>query len=317
MELGKKKKVILLTIDNVNENIKKILLGTNISFLVILFFSKNYEENKILLETTKKYFEKKEKNSYLKDVIIISEREYLANDLLVKAVITPYNIHSFRYFDFVNYYENCNYENSDEFIKFCATTLNYKYDLYNDKDPWIYHQNNTNVLVLTEDSHQKIMENYHKIKNTIPQIIVSIFTGNKDEKLINLLKLIGADAELTLTFINNKDIAYNKRSDVYIYIENENFKEIGFEFINDILYYTNYPEGISVLKKYMNIPDKNFDVDIFYDEAAELDKKEKKYYTLNVIPGNSLRREFIYQDENLIFNMGLQKKYVLSKYNKM
>ena len=317
MELSKKRKVILLTSDNVHENIKRIFLGTNIKFLVILFFSRNYKENKKLLETTKKYFESKEKNFYLKDVVVISEREYLANDLLVKAVITPNDIQQFKYSEFVNYYENYDYDSVDELIKLYACQLNYKYDLYNSVNPWIYHQNNTNVLVLTEESHQKILDNYHKIKNTIPQIIISIFTGNNDEKLIKLLKLIGSDAELILTFINDIHIKYNKRSDAYIYIEDVNFKEISYDYINDILYYTDYPEGINVLKDYMKIPDKNFDVDIFYDEAKELNKKEEKYYTLKVTGGNSLRREFIYQDEDLIFNVGLQKKYILSKYNKI
>ena len=311
----KLKKVILLTSENVNVNIPKILLGTNIDYLVILFFGKDTNENIKLLKTTQKYFKNKD-NTYLKDVIIISQREYLANDLMVEAVITPADIQRFRYFDFVTRYENCHYESVEDFIESCAELLNYKYDIYNNKNPWVYHQNGTNVLVITKDSCQKILDNYHKIKCTIPEIIISVFEKRDNTDLLKLLKLIGSDAELNVTFINDLTVPYTKRSDVYIYIESEDFKNIGIDFINDVLFYTEHPEGLKTLKNYMGIPDKVFEPDIFCDDEEELERKEEKYYRLEVQNGNSLRRQFAFEMDKLIFNVGLQKKYILTEYKK-
>lgn len=310
----KQKKVILLTNENVNMNLPKILLGTNIDYLVVLYFGKDSHENLKLLETIQKFLKNRDKNSYLKDVVIISQREYLANDLMVEAVITPADIQKFRYFEFVNRYENCEYKSVGDFLISCAELLEYRYDIYNHKNPWVYHQNDTDVLIITEDSLEKIIDNYHKIKCTNPEIIISVFEKKENPKLIKLLKLIGSDAKLNVTFVNDTSISYTKRSDVYIYIEDKDFKNMGIDFINDVLFYTDYPHGLETLKEYMGIPEKNFEADIFYDEDKELEKKEEKYYQLQVYPGNSLKREFSFEKEDLVFNVGLQKKYILTKY---
>ena len=81
---------------------------------------------------------------------------------------------------------------------------------------------------------------------------------SSDDKIIKLLKLIGADAHITLGFINKMIVPYTKRTDAYIYIEDENFEQIGREFIDKFLNLETYPDGIIQLRNFLGIPEKNF-----------------------------------------------------------
>lgn len=309
----KKRKVVLLTKNNYKESVLEVLINTEYEFLIILYFDRDTYGNMELLNVANKYFNTKDKNSHLENVIILSSREYLANDLLVKGIVIPKDIQNFKYYEFVKVYEKSTLP-LDKFISLCSKEYNYTFDLYNSKNPWIYHQNKTNILLLTHESHSKILDNYHKIKLRLPEIIVSIFNGENDSKLIKMLKLIGADASIIFTFINDLTVEYSKRSDVFIHIKQENFEEIGKNFINDIFYHTEYPEGINILRKFLGIPKKNFEADMTYDEEKEIAKKPKKYYSLKVEKGNSLKTEIIEREDALLFNIGLSKLYTLCKY---
>ena len=50
-----------------------------------------------------------------------------------------------------------------------------------------------------------------------------------------------------------------------------------------------------------------------YDEEKEINKKEIKYYSLKVENGNSLKKGINIENDTLIFNTGLKKKFILSK----
>ena len=308
----KKRKAVLLTKENYKESISLILRETEYEFLIILYFDRNLKDNMDLLNVVNRYFNSKDKSSYMENVIILSVREYLTNDLLVNAIIIPKDIHNFRYYDFVELYEKSSLP-IEQFISLCSKEYNYSYDLYNKKNPWVYHQNKTNILILTHETHEIILNNYHKIKCRTPEIILSVFNGKNDSNLIKMLKLIGADASIVFTFINDLTVEYSKRSDIYIYIKESNFEKIGIDFINDIFKHTNYPDGINILRDFLGIPEKNFDADMTYDEEREIAKKPIRYYSLELNKGNSLKTEILQKENTLLFNIGLNKLYILSK----
>lgn len=310
---NKKKKIILLTYENFYEEIQNILVNNEVEYLIFLYFSSNMKKNMFLLENTKKYFLNSLKDEYLKNVIVLSKKEYLANDLLVAGILIPNDIENFNYLSFTSLYEKDTNINTEEFLKKYRKEFNYKLDLFEKKSPWIYYENKTGVLIVNENTHDKILQNYHKVKFFIPEIILTTFGGKNDSNLIKLLKLIGADAHITLGFINKLIVPYTKRTDAYIYIENENFENIGKEFINEFLQYNSYPEGLIELQNFLKIPKKNFEADMTYDEEKEINKKEIKYYSLKVENGNSLKKGITIENDTLIFNTGLKKKFILSK----
>ena len=216
-------------------------------------------------------------------------------------------------FKFINLYEHSNINSIDEFLKENTQKFNYKLDLYDKKASWIYFQNKTGVLIVNEKTKDIILENYHKIKFIIPEIILTTLGGSSDDKIIKLLKLIGADAHITLGFINKMIVPYTKRTDAYIYIEDENFEQIGREFIDKFLNLETYPDGIIQLRNFLGIPEKNFEADMTYDEEREVNKKEIKYYSLKCEKGISLKANYTIKENTLILNTGLQKRYILNK----
>lgn len=108
-------------------------------------------------------------------------------------------------------------------------------------------------------------------------------------------------------------VPYTKRTDAYIYIEDENFEQIGREFIDKFLNLETYPDGIIQLRNFLGIPEKNFEADMTYDEEREVNKKEIKYYSLKYEKGISLKANYTIKENTLILNTGLQKRYILNK----
>lgn len=313
MSEKKNQKITLLTFENFNEKIEDVLINTDVEYLILLYFDSNMDKNKFLLKNTKKYFFNFSKDKYMKNVILISKKEYIANDLLVRGVITPKNLEKFDYFKFITLYEHSKPKNINKFLSENSQVFNYKLDLYNESSPWIYFQNKTGILIVNEKTKDIILENYHKIKFIIPEIILTTLGGASDDKIIKLLKLIGADAHITLGFINKMIVPYTKRTDAYIYIEDENFEQIGREFIDEFLNLETYPDGIIQLRNFLGVPEKNFDADMTYDEEKEINKKEIKYYSLKCEKGISLKASYTIKENTLILNTGLQKRYILNK----
>ena len=309
----KDRKVILLTNENFEKEILTVLKDVDTYFLIVLYFGNDSAKNWELLEKTRKYFWKKEKNFYLENVVIISGREYIANDLFVEAVITPNDIMTFDFFSFADEYENFEGKRIAEFVERNFLRFKYSFDLYNMENPWIYQNNGTNILKITNGFRKKILNNFHKIKNIIPEMIISFFEKGNNENLIRIIKLIGADAQLIIAFVNNSEVTYNKRADLFIHIESDEYEKIGTEFINEFIDCNDKEKGLEVLKNFFEIPDKNFDADLFYDEEKEIDSKEEKHYMMEVEEGSSLKSFYEISDDTLLFNYGLKKKYIIKK----
>lgn len=309
---NKKHKITLLMYENFDEEIQRILINDNINYTIFLYFSSNMKRNIQLLEKSKKFFFNVNSDEFMKNIFIFSQREFLANDLLVNGVITPKNIEKFDYFKFITLYEQGEYSGIEEFLWEKQKEFEYSLDMYEKDEPWLYYKNRTGVLVVSEKTYDKILENYHKVKFFIPEVIVTILGNENDELLINILKLIGADAHIILGIINKLIVPYTKRTDAYIFIPEEEYANIGQEFIDKLLEIEEYPIGLTRLREFLKIPEKNFEADMTYDEEREIERKEKKYYELNIEKGSSLKREIQNFEKSIILNVGLKKKYVLS-----
>ena len=84
----KEKKIILVNKENFKTSITEILSNSNVNYLVLLQFKNNLDENFSMLDELKRYFLGKNRYGYLKNTVIFSDREYLANDLGVHGIIT-------------------------------------------------------------------------------------------------------------------------------------------------------------------------------------------------------------------------------------
>lgn len=284
----KSKKIILVDKTNFESSISLILRASDINYLIFLVFKNNIEENLELLKELKRYFFNPSKCEYLSNTIIFTEREYLANDMGVKAVITAKNIQQFDINSLSLLYEKYNFSEKtlENFLVENSAEFSYKIDIYDENDPWITSVNGTGLLFISDNTYDKIMCNYHKVKNLYPDITIVTFKGKDDSKPLGLLKMIGADAHITLGITSIKHIEYTKRIDALVYNRSPYFETNLKRFVMEMLREKSCKNNLFFFRDFLGIPEKNFDADLFYDEEEEISKKEEKYFRLKVITVN-------------------------------
>lgn len=292
----KEKKIILVNKENFKTSITEILSNSNVNYLVFLQFENNLDENFSMLDELKRYFLGKNRYGYLKNTVIFSDREYLANDLGVHGIITIKNLENFDVNKLNTLYENFNFEEKtiDDFLKDNSIALEYKLDLYNYIDPWITSINGVGILTISDKNYDKIMCNYHKVKRLYPDITIVVLKGKDDSRPLSLLKMIGADAHITLGITNIKNISYTKRLDALVYNRSPYSEKNIRNFIFEVLKNKNFENALFNFRDFMGIAPKNFEADIFYDEEEEINKKEKKFFKLKV---TTLRKNEISKDK--------------------
>ncbi len=284
----KSKKIILVDKTNFDSSIALILRDSDINYLIFLVFRNNIEENLELLKEVKRYFFNPSKCEYLANTIIFTEREYLANDMGVKAVITVKDISHFDIDSLNSLYEKYNFTEKtlENFLVENSTEFSYKIDIYDECDPWITSVNGTGLLFISDTTYDKIMCNYHKVKNLYPDITIITFKGKDDSKPLGLLKMIGADAHITLGITSTKHIEYTKRIDALVYNRSPYSENNLKRFVMEVLREKSFKDSLFFFRDFIGIPEKNFDADLFYDEEEEINKKEEKYFRLKVIAAN-------------------------------
>lgn len=284
----KSKKIILVDKINFESSIALILRDSDINYLIFLVFRNNIEENLELLKELKRYFFNPSKYEYLSNTIIFTEREYLANDMGVKAVITVKNIQQFDINSLNLLYEKYDFSEKtlENFLVDNSAEFSYKIDIYDENDPWITSVNGTGLLFISDTTYDKIMCNYHKVKNLYPDITIVTFKGKDDSKPLGLLKMIGADAHITLGITSIKHIEYTKRIDALVYNRSPYFENNLKRFVMEMLREKSFKNNLFFFRDFLGIPEKNFDADLFYDEEEEISKKEEKYFRLKVITAN-------------------------------
>ncbi|WP_462350636.1 hypothetical protein [Fusobacterium varium] len=299
----KSKKIILIDKTNFESSIALILREPDINYLIFLVFKNNIEENLELLKELKRYFFNPAKSEYLSNTIIFTEREYLANDMGVKAIITVKDISNFDINSLNLLYEKYNFseKNLDNFLIENSAEFSYKIDIYDENDPWITSVNGTGILFISDNTYDKIMCNYHKVKNLYPDITIISLKGKDDSKPLNLLKMIGADAHITLGITSIKHIEYTKRIDALVYNRSPYSESNLKKFIIEILREKSFKNSLFYFRDFLGIPEKNFDADLFYDEEEELNKKEEKYFRLKVTSVTKENNHKTFIEKNCIY----------------
>lgn len=287
-KLVKNRKIILIEEENFEESVTHILKNPDINYLIFLVFKNNIEKNLCLLKELKRYFLNRKVCEYLTNTIVFSEREYLANDLEVRAVVTVKKISEFDINKLNEIYEKLDIakESTDDFLVKNSIPFCYKIDLYNTVDPWFTSINGVGVLTISERTYDKIMCNYHKVRNLCPDITIVTLRGKDDSKPLQLLKMIGADAHITLGITSIKNIEYTKRLDALIYNRSPYSENNIRKFIREILKERTFKNNLCEFRDFLGISPKNFEADIFYDEEEELEKKEEKFFKLKVLLNN-------------------------------
>lgn len=299
----KHKKIILIDKTNFESSIALILREPDIDYLIFLIFRNNIEENLELLKELKRYFFNPSKSEYLSNTIIFTEREYLANDMGVKAVLTAKDIQNFDIASLNSVYEKYNFSEKtlENFLVENSAEFSYKIDIYDEHDPWITSINGIGLLFISDTTYDKIMCNYHKVKNLYLDVTIVTFKGKDDSKPLGLLKLIGADAHITLGITSTKHIEYTKRIDALVYNRSPYSESNLKKFVMEILREKNFKNNLFYFRDFLGIPEKNFDADLFYDEEEEMNKKEEKYFRLKVITANKEDNQKTYIEKDCIY----------------
>ena len=276
----KDKKLILVNRENFKTSITNILRNSNTNYLILLQFKNNLEENLSMLEELKRYFLSKKRYEYLKNTVVFSEREYLANDLGVRGVLTIKSLVNFDIEKLNTLYENFDFKEktTDDFLQSNSIPFGYKLDLYNCIDPWIMSINGVGILTISDKNYDKIMCNYHKVKRLYPDVTIVVL----NLRPLSLLKMIGADAHITLGITSIKNIPYNKRLDALVYNRSPYSERNIRNFVTEILKDRKSENSLFDFRDFMGIAPKNFEADIFYDEEEEINKKEEKFFKLKV-----------------------------------
>lgn len=316
------KSFVFVNNENFKSSLTNILTNSESDYLIFLQFKNNIDENFRMLEELKKYFLNRKERQYLTNTVVFSEREYLANDLGVGAVISVRSLANFDINRLKDIYKDFDFQKStiEDFLKLNAIPFGYKLDLYNSIDPWITSINGVGILTISDKNYDKIMCNYHKIKILYPDITIVMLKGKEDTRSLNLLKMIGSDAHITLGVTSIKKIPYNKRLDALVYNRSPYSEKNIRNFVKEILILNNKQSENNLFnfRDFMGIAPKNFEADLFYDEEEEINKKEEKFFKLKVtqLGKNEKYEQEIKKDSIVLYGYGENSKAKLFHFEK-
>lgn len=269
----KNKKLIIIDKDNFNEVIGEFLKNSSKYIAIVKIMSSTFEVDYSLI----KYLKKELNKEILDNVIAIADKEYLANDLDIEAVLY---IKNFKKFKIENLQERflkykSHFLDLKEFLEDTSTAFTYLLDYHNYINPWFFSINNYGVLLIDNFNYDKILNNYHKITaRTSDIILIALENKEEDERNKRLLRILCADSLITFGVTNKNSVKFYSYLDLILYSNKKEFFEVSLNYVKSFLKKNKFIE----MRDFFEIEEKTFDVDMFFENEAI--KTPKKYKIL-------------------------------------
>ncbi|MGF6906514.1 hypothetical protein [Fusobacterium sp. PH5-44] len=283
--MSRKNQIVQLNRNNYKSLIEYINAGYKLEWNLLLAFKhENLEENLTIIRELNLALFKKHRIEFLKDLIVICDFEYLANDFGVRGILVVDKVDDNIVKHFITSFNQLNkfYPKIEDFLVYYGKKNKHVVDIYNNRGPWLMSVGNMGILFINERTYNVILDNYHKRKNLTPDIIVVSFNGDEYDVLFSkLLKMIGSDGLIIFGITSKKSIPYHKKLDGLIYSKSPFKEDYMRKFLIEMLQSKDFDDNFVSFRDFLGIKPKNFDVDIWWDEDEEI--KEEKYMRLKLL----------------------------------
>ncbi len=277
----KNKKMILIDENSFKEVIEIFLKKPNKYIAIIKIRESNFDIDYSLV----KYLKEKLNKEILENVIAITDKEYLANDLDIEAVLYTKNLKKFDIDHFIEAFSKFKsyFLNLKDFLEDTSSAFTYSLDYYNYINPWFFSINNYGVLLINDFNYNKILNNYHKITaRTSDIILIALENKEADIKNKKLLRILSADSLMTFGVTNKNSVKFYNYLDLILYSKGKDFFENSLNYVKSFIKKNKFIE----MRDYYEIEEKTFEVDLFFEnEAIRIPKKyemivsDKKSYS--------------------------------------
>ncbi|MBS9775802.1 MAG: hypothetical protein KGV57_01795 [Fusobacterium sp.] len=296
----KNKKMILIDESTFNEVIDKFLKNPNKYIAIIRIRDNSFDIDYSLI----KYLKEKLNKEILGNVIAITDKEYMANDLDIEAVLYTKNLKKFDIEHFVEAFTKFRsyFLNLKNFLEDTSSAFTYTLDYYNYTNPWFFSINNYGVLLINDFNYHKILNNYHKITARTSDIIL-IALENKEEDVRNkkLLRILCADSLITFGVTNKNSVKFYNYLDLILYSKGKDYFENSLNYVKSFIKKNKFTE----MRDFFDIEEKSFEVDLFFENEAI--KKPKKYEMI-------LSEKKSYSKKNYVISNAFKENKSKSEY---
>lgn len=302
-----KKKMILILEQNYNEAIEEVLRNPGVEYLALtVFYRTKIEEGLNFLKKLRRIFS-------MDTIFVISDIEYLANDLEVGAVLELKKFYDFNLDNFIQVYETSisHYSNVFEFLSSVSDLYHFSFNLYEKEKPWFFLFQNHGILVINDDNYNKILKNYHKIKAHTSDLAFINLNEEGTERNLKLLKMLGSDAHIAFGLTNNLKSKFSQWIDLIVHNRSPYYESNIQEFILQFLSLKAWDTSLESFRLFLEIEEKSFEADLWEEEEDIL--KPAKRFLLRVEERNPVEIKHLQSDTLLYAPKSKKEVYCLEK----
>lgn len=281
----KNRKMILIDEQTFGEIIEEFIKNSNKYVAIVKIISKDFEKDYALI----KYLKRELKKEILDNVIAVTDKDYLANDLDIEAVLHIENFKKFTVESFIQAFNKFKtyFPSLKDFLEDTSSAFSYSLDYYNYKNPWFFSLNDLGILLINDFNYNKILNNYHKIKARTSDIILIALENREEEDLKNkkLLRILCADSLITFGVTNKNGTKFFNNLDLVLYTKGNNYFDNALNYVKTFI----KKEKFVKMRDFFEIEEKSFEADLFAeDEVIKIPKKyelivdHKKSYSAKV-----------------------------------
>ena len=136
--------MLLIDEQTFGEVINEFIKNPNKYIAVVKIMSKDFDKDFALV----KYLKTELNREILDNVVAITDKEYLANDLDIEAVLHIENLRKFNMESFVQAFNKFKtyFPFLKDFLEDMSSAFSYSLDYYNYKNPWFFSLNDLGIL---------------------------------------------------------------------------------------------------------------------------------------------------------------------------
>lgn len=269
----KKKKLILIMEYNYEEAVNEVLRNPETEYKALtVFFRMNLQNGLEFLKKLKRIFS-------LENIILMSDIEYLANDLEVGYVIELKQFYDFNLEQFLKVYESSvqHFENFFDFLESVSDVFHFSFHQYEKEKAWFSLLFGHGILIINDENYEKILQNYHKIKAHTSDLAFINLNEAGVEKNLKLLKMLGSDAQIAFGVTNSLKSKFSQWIDVIIYQRSPYYERNIQNFISQIFSFNSWEKALALLQNFFTIEEKSFEADL-YEEEEDVLKIPKRFF---------------------------------------
>ncbi|KDE72638.1 hypothetical protein FUSO7_07840 [Fusobacterium necrophorum BFTR-2] len=269
----KKKKLILIMEHNYEEVLNEVLRNPEIEYKALTVFYRMQLQNGLqFLKKLKRIFP-------LENIVLMSDIEYLANDLEVSCVIELKEFYDFNLEQFLEVYESSveHFESFSSFLQSISDIFHFSFHMYEKENAWFYLALGHGILVINDENYEKILQNYHKIKAHTSDLAFINLNEEGIERNLKLLKMLGSDSQITFGLTNSLKSKFSQWIDVIIYQRSPHYEKNIQNFIFQVFSLNSWEKALYLLQNFLEIEKKSFEADL-YEEEEDVLKTPKRFF---------------------------------------